>query len=134
MGEGTSWSVDLGLISSSFVGKGVSPLGRVRRASALVAPARSIICSSYACVCLERARLLHRYSLHQCSTSPTGIPRVAGFESHCDQGRRHRSCSDGAYHRDFMSCHLRFCFAAFLLLAGVSTSPASPNPFAALLG
>src|SRR5436305_10642504 len=33
-----------------------------------------------------------------------------------------------------MSGHLRFCFAAFLLLAGVSTSPASPNPFAALLG
>ena len=32
----------------------------------------------------------------------------------------------------FMSGHLRFCFAAFLLLAGFSTSPASANPFAAL--
>src|SRR6516225_12276945 len=31
-----------------------------------------------------------------------------------------------------MSGHLRFCFAAFLLLAGFSTSPASSNPFAAL--
>jgi hypothetical protein len=30
-----------------------------------------------------------------------------------------------------MSGHLRFCFAAFLL-AGLSTSPASPNPFDAL--
>ena len=30
-----------------------------------------------------------------------------------------------------MSGHLRFCFAAFLLLAGLS-SPASSNPFAAL--
>jgi hypothetical protein len=30
-----------------------------------------------------------------------------------------------------MSSHLRFCFAAFLL-AGLSTSPASPNPFDAL--
>jgi len=33
-----------------------------------------------------------------------------------------------------MSGHLRFCFAAFLLLAGFSTSPASSNPFAALFG
>jgi hypothetical protein len=33
-----------------------------------------------------------------------------------------------------MSGHLRFCFAAFLLLAGLSTSPASSNPFAAFLG
>jgi hypothetical protein len=32
-----------------------------------------------------------------------------------------------------MSGHLRFCFATFLLLAGLSTSPASSNPFAALL-
>ena len=32
----------------------------------------------------------------------------------------------------FMSGHLRYCFAAFLLLAGFSTSPASANPFAAL--
>src|SRR5262249_55465074 len=31
-----------------------------------------------------------------------------------------------------MSGHLRFCFAAFLLLAGFSTSPAYSNPFAAL--
>ena len=31
-----------------------------------------------------------------------------------------------------MSGHLRFCFAAFLLLAGFSNSPASSNPFAAL--
>jgi len=31
-----------------------------------------------------------------------------------------------------MSGHLRFCFAAFLLLAGFSTSPASTNPIAAL--
>jgi hypothetical protein len=31
-----------------------------------------------------------------------------------------------------MSGHLRFRFAAFLLLAGLSTSPASSNPFAAL--
>jgi len=31
-----------------------------------------------------------------------------------------------------MSGHLRFCFAAFLLVAGLSTSPASSNPFAAL--
>ena len=31
-----------------------------------------------------------------------------------------------------MSGHLRFCFAAFLLLAGFSTSPASSNPIAAL--
>jgi hypothetical protein len=29
-----------------------------------------------------------------------------------------------------MSGHLRFCFAAFVLLAGLSTSPASSNPFA----
>jgi hypothetical protein len=34
----------------------------------------------------------------------------------------------------FMSGHLRFCFAAFLLLADLSTSPASSNPFAAFLG
>src|SRR6266566_4563152 len=33
-----------------------------------------------------------------------------------------------------MSGHLRFCFAAFLVLAGLSTSPASSNPFAAFLG
>jgi hypothetical protein len=32
----------------------------------------------------------------------------------------------------FMSGHLRFCFAAFLLLAGFSTSPASSNPFSTL--
>ena len=31
----------------------------------------------------------------------------------------------------FMSGHLRFCFAAFLLFAGLSTSPAFSNPFAA---
>jgi len=31
-----------------------------------------------------------------------------------------------------MSGHLRFCFAAFLLFAGLSTSPAFSNPFAAL--
>src|SRR5438270_61436 len=31
-----------------------------------------------------------------------------------------------------MSGHLRLCFAAFLLLAGLSASPASSNPFAAL--
>jgi hypothetical protein len=31
-----------------------------------------------------------------------------------------------------MSGHLRFCFAAFLVLAGFSTSPASSNPFDAL--
>ena len=31
-----------------------------------------------------------------------------------------------------MSGHLRFCFAAFVLLAGLSTSPASSNPFADL--
>lgn len=30
-----------------------------------------------------------------------------------------------------MPGHLRFCFAAFVLLAGLSTSPASSNPFAA---
>ena len=29
-----------------------------------------------------------------------------------------------------MSGHLRFCFAAFVLLAGLPTSPASSNPFA----
>ncbi|MEK9284645.1 MULTISPECIES: hypothetical protein [unclassified Bradyrhizobium] len=33
-----------------------------------------------------------------------------------------------------MSGHLRFCFAAFLLLAGLSTSAASSNPFAAFFG
>jgi hypothetical protein len=33
-----------------------------------------------------------------------------------------------------MSGHLRFCFVAFLLLAGFSTSPASSNPLAALFG
>ncbi|WP_091896742.1 hypothetical protein [Bradyrhizobium sp. Rc2d] len=33
-----------------------------------------------------------------------------------------------------MSGHLRFCFAAFLLLAGLSTSPASSNPFATFFG
>ena len=31
-----------------------------------------------------------------------------------------------------MSGHLRFCFAAFVLLAGLSASPASSNPFADL--
>lgn len=36
----------------------------------------------------------------------------------------------GAQHRVFMAGPLRFCFGAFVLLAGLSTAPASSNPFA----
>ncbi len=39
----------------------------------------------------------------------------------------------GAQHRGSMSGHLRFCFTAFVLLACLSTSPASSNPLADLL-
>ena len=43
-----------------------------------------------------------------------------------------RSCRRGRNTGVSMSGHLRFCFTAFVLLAGLSTSPASSNPFADL--
>jgi len=61
------------------------------------------------------------------------IHRVAGFEPHWDPGRGQGSCPGGAQHRGFsMSGPLRFCFAACLVVAGLSTSPAFSNPFADL--
>ena len=56
----------------------------------------------------------------------TALPDLSRIVTHfAAKGRAGRGRNTGV----FMSGHLRFCFAAFVLLAAFPTSPASSNPF-----
>ena len=51
------------------------------------------------------------------------------MRSYCDLGHVRRSCAGGVRNTGVsMSGHWRFCVTAFILAAGIPTSPASSNP------
>lgn len=68
---------------------------------------------------------LRTWNLFPGQNESTGSPDLSRIVTQVEANGRTGGATPGA----LMSGHLRFCFGAFVLLAGFSTAPASSNPF-----